>query len=195
LPSNYDNNIPPPGARLRHARKLHGMTMKAVAHKAGLTESYVSKLERDLLSPSLSALHRICEALDTNIGFLFASDRHPNGVVDIVRANNRVALQIAGNEPNGGIQLEPLIPMSETNLLQVNIHIVQPVGGGHAPIHHKGQEFGLILEGSLELIVQDNSVWLSEGDAFSFQSSLGHTYRNTGSGLTRILWVNTPPTF
>ncbi len=187
--------VVPPGARIRHLRKLRGMTMKAVAERADLTESYVSKLERDLLSPSLNALHRICGALDTNIGYLFAAQDDPVDTVKVVRAHDRMAMQLSGEGLDSGIQLESLIPASPANLLQVNIHVVQPDGGGHAPIEHKGQEFGIVLQGSLELTVDGQSIRLQEGDAFSFESSLGHTYRNTGKTIARILWVNTPPTF
>ena len=184
-----------PGARIRYLRKLRGMTMKSVAERADLTESYVSKLERDLVSPSLKALHRICYALDTNIGYLFAAPDDPVDTVKVVRARERVAMQVAGGSRDSGIELESLIPAAAANLLQVNIHIVQPDGGGHAPIEHKGQEFGLVLEGSLELTVDGKSISLEQGDAFSFESSLGHTYRNTAATTARILWVNTPPTF
>lgn len=169
--------------------------MKAVANEAGLTESYVSKLERDLVSPSLNALHRICKALDTNIGYLFASPDDAASSVKVVRAHERMTVQVAGDEAGDGIQLESLIPTSQFDLLQVNIHIVQPNGGGHAPIQHQGQEFGMVLEGSLELTVDDHVTKLEQGDAFSFESSLGHTYRNTAEVPARILWVNTPPTF
>ena len=189
------DTLSPPGARLRHVRKLRGMTMKEVATRAGLTESYVSKLERDLVSPSLNALHKICNALETNIGFLFSAEAGQLNSVNVVRANERVALQVSGQGAADGIQLESLIPSSSFDLLQVNIHIVQAGGGGHEAIQHKGQEFGLVLEGKLELTVDNQTINLGPGDAFSFESSLGHTYRNTGEQTAKVLWVNSPPTF
>jgi uncharacterized cupin superfamily protein len=36
---------------------------------------------------------------------------------------------------------------------------------------------------------------LGAGDSFAFPSNLAHTYRNPGRKVTRVLWVNTPPTF
>jgi uncharacterized cupin superfamily protein len=36
---------------------------------------------------------------------------------------------------------------------------------------------------------------LAQGDSFSFPSHLTHTYRNPGTNVARVLWVNTPPTF
>jgi mannose-6-phosphate isomerase-like protein (cupin superfamily) len=54
---------------------------------------------------------------------------------------------------------------------------------------------GFILEGRLELIVDNSTYLLEEGDAFFFKSSLPHGYRNPGSIETKVLWVNTPPSF
>jgi transcriptional regulator with XRE-family HTH domain len=58
-------------ARLRLARQLRGMTLKAVADRAGCSESLLSKIENGKVSPSLPMLHRLVQALDTNIGWMF----------------------------------------------------------------------------------------------------------------------------
>jgi uncharacterized cupin superfamily protein len=36
---------------------------------------------------------------------------------------------------------------------------------------------------------------LGPGDSFAFPSHLAHAYRNPGSKVARVLWINTPPTF
>jgi len=36
---------------------------------------------------------------------------------------------------------------------------------------------------------------LRAGDSFHFPSEVPHGYRNPGRVRTRVLWVNTPPTF
>lgn len=52
-----------------------------------------------------------------------------------------------------------------------------------------------MLEGAVELIVDEEKEILLQGDSFFFNSELPHRYRNAGEGVTRVLWVNTPPTF
>jgi mannose-6-phosphate isomerase-like protein (cupin superfamily) len=41
----------------------------------------------------------------------------------------------------------------------------------------------------------DEHYQLAEGDALTFPSTLPHRWRNEASGETRLLWINTPPTF
>ena len=53
----------PIGRSLREARRRRGLTLKAVAEEAGVTESFLSQVERDIASPSIATLRRIAVAL------------------------------------------------------------------------------------------------------------------------------------
>jgi len=59
------------GNRLRSARKLRGLTLDQVAQSAGLTKGFVSRLERDDVSPSVASLVAVCETLGLRVGELF----------------------------------------------------------------------------------------------------------------------------
>ena len=52
------------GERVRHYRKLKGMTQEQLAHEAEMERSYVSDLERGTRNPSVRALGRLAEALE-----------------------------------------------------------------------------------------------------------------------------------
>ena len=80
-------------------------------------------------------------------------------------------------------------------LLQANIHIVSPGEASDGQIEHVGEEVGYVLEGTLELTLGDMSYTVGVGDAFTFPSSVPHGYRNAGTGVARVLWVNSPATF
>ncbi len=183
------------GGRLKHARLLLGFSLRQVAEAAGITEGYVSKLENDRVRPSLATLHRLANILQTTIGEL-VSEADPFGKnVVVVLRDRRQVFQFTDGRAGVGTSLEKLIPSRPNNLLQANIHVVAPGGGSEELISHRGQEFGFVLEGQLELLVGDEVYWLSEGDAFCFNSELPHGYRNKGEATARIVWVNTPPTF
>jgi uncharacterized cupin superfamily protein len=62
-------------------------------------------------------------------------------------------------------------------------------------MRHEGDEFGYVLEGRLSLNIDDTVHELVAGDSFAFPSHLAHTYRNPGPDVTRVIWINTPPTF
>ena len=52
------------GNRIREARKKKGMTLKQVADATGYTIGHISQIERNLKSPSLSALRKIAACLE-----------------------------------------------------------------------------------------------------------------------------------
>ena len=183
------------GGRLKHARLLLGFSLRQVAAAAGVTEGYVSKLENDRVRPSLATLHRLANILQTNIGELMSDSGSFGKNAVVVRQDRRQVFEFTDGRKGIGTSLEKLIPSRSDNLLQANIHVVTPGGGSEELISHRGQEFGFVLEGQLELLVGDETYQISEGDAFCFDSQLPHGYRNNSEVTARIVWVNTPPTF
>ena len=181
------------GAQLNYARSLRGMTLREVAAEVGCSQSLISKIENDKAIPSLTMLHRIVAALGTNIAALFENDGDDFGVV--MRPGARPVIATGSRGPGKGISLERLIPDDPSRLLEANIHIVPPAASTEGAMQHEGEEMGYVLEGTLELTVNGKRHLLRKGDSFVFCSENFHDYRNTGRGLARILWVNTPPTF
>ena len=181
------------GARLRHARLVKGLLIKELAERVGVSISLISKYENDKLLPPLTVLHSLVTELETNIGALF----EPNwsGTDYVSRAGGRPRIAAAGESESAGVTLERLVPNGQGHLLQGNIHIVAPGGGSMGPMRHDGDEVGYVLEGRLELSIADTSYELGPGDSFSFPSHVAHTYRNPGTDVTRVIWINTPPTF
>lgn len=181
------------GTRLRHARRVKGLLIKELAERVGVSISLISKYENDKLLPPLTVLHSLVTALETNIGALFA----PNWceIEYVSRAGERPRIAAGGESESAGVTLERLVPNGQGHMLQGNIHIVAPGGGSMGPMRHDGDEVGYVLEGRLELSIADMSYELRPGDSFSFPSHVAHTYRNPGADVTRVIWINTPPTF
>ncbi|WP_454720780.1 MULTISPECIES: helix-turn-helix domain-containing protein [Cupriavidus] len=175
------------GLQLRHARLVAGYTLLQLSQKAGCSESLISKLERGHATPSFAMLHRLAVALDTNIAAL-TSDEAP-GENPILRRGERSVIKA------GGIALERLVLPKRGGLLQANIHIVSPGESSDGQIEHVGEEVGYVLEGVLELMLGDVTYTIGAGDAFTFPSSVPHGYRNIGTDVARVLWVNSPATF
>ncbi|MBK5925885.1 cupin domain-containing protein [Rhodobaculum claviforme] len=182
-----------PGNKLRAARRRQGRTLKAVAAAAGVSEGHLSKIETGKAVPSLPVLHRIAGCLGLNLGHLFDDAGGPSGAV--TRAGARPVISLDPLRSGPGVTLERVIPHAPDNALQCNIHIMERGGASDGQISHLGEEVGIILEGQVELRLDDEVHVLGPGDSFHFRSDRRHGYRNVGEGRARIFWVNTPPTF
>jgi transcriptional regulator with XRE-family HTH domain len=183
------------GAKLRHARMLLKLRLKDVAASVGCSESMLSKVENDQVKPSLKILHRLAAELNTSIGALFSNIDDANRIV--MRRHERPVIRtnVIGRPNAAGVRLECLVPDPANRLLYGSIHIVEPGGGSEGYIEHKGEEIGYLLEGELLLTVDGTQYHLYSGDSFFFDSSLPHGYKNPGEVTTKVVWINTPPTF
>jgi len=183
------------GIKIRHARQVLGLSLDELGSRVGLTEGYLSKIENDVAIPSMPALHKLVQELGINMNSLFGDRDYDENEVFVLRSHERPRIETGHRRAGDHIVLEQLVPSGPQYLLQINIHIVEAGGGSRDFISHKGQEFGMVLEGRLELHVEKNIVTLEAGDVFYFNSELGHRYENPGEATARVLWVNTPPTF
>jgi transcriptional regulator with XRE-family HTH domain len=183
------------GARIRHARLRSGLTLKQVAERTGCSESFISKVEHDRVRPSIATLHRLVRVLDLNVAALFGDEDAALDPVVIVRPDERPMIRAGAPRSGEGVTLLRLIPGSSTRLLEANVHVVEPGGSSDGMIRHEGEEIGYVIEGTLELHVEDRTYLLDANSSFFFPSDLPHGYRNPGPGRASIIWINTPPSF
>ena len=76
------------GEKLRQVREHKGYTLKMVAQRAGVSESLVSQIERNHVSPAIDTLLALADVLDINLEFLFEEYRKVRPVT-IIHAKER----------------------------------------------------------------------------------------------------------
>ncbi|HYZ63977.1 MAG TPA: cupin domain-containing protein [Acetobacteraceae bacterium] len=186
------DNVPPVGLRIRAFRKLQRLRLVDLAKRAGCSESLLSRIETGSVTPSLSTLHRLSQALQVNVALLLeAAPDHPCTVYPPGSRPQSLHSSLAEGD---GSSAESLVPYAPERRLEALI-VTLPEGGDLCgPFSHEGEEVGLVLEGTLELIVAGERHVLSEGSSFFFGSEHEHSYR-AAAGPCRVVWINTPPTF
>ena len=178
------------GARLRHARLLEGIRIRELAERVGCAESMISKIENGKVAPSLTMLQRLVEALGRDLSSFFGADINAPGLVQ--KQGERPISQTDAIRGGAGVSYERLVPFAAGNLLEANIHRIEPGGEKVDQITHQGETLGYVIEGELELSIESTTYRLTTGDSFFFKNHLTNRYRNPGTILTRVVWVNTP---
>lgn len=181
------------GPKLRHLRRIKGMTLMDLANAIGCSESLLSKIENEKVRPSVRILHSLVEALDVNVAMLLQEDGAESDVA--LRPQERFRFGMNGDLHGDGLSMENLIPRPGSSLLQATLVTIQPGGESGGFIRHAGEEVGYVVEGQLELSLEGRVLTLGVGDSFHFRSDVPHQYRNPGGIVTRVVWVNTPPSF
>ena len=178
------------GARLRHARLLEGIRIRELAERVGCAESMISKIENGKVAPSLDMLRRLVEALNRDLSSFFGADINAPGLIQ--KAGERPISTTDAIRGGQGVSYERLVPFAASNLLEGNIHRIDPGAEKIDQITHQGETLGYVIEGEMELTIETTTYRLSTGDSFFFKNHLTNRYRNPGTTLTRVIWVNTP---
>ncbi len=178
------------GEKLRAVRERRGYTLKDVAKRASVSESLVSQIERNKVSPSVDTLLLIADVLDIDYEYLF-SDYRQKRRVSIVKASERGSIRRNKVTIH---QLSFTDEVSEVPAIEAFLLEIEETGEkGNREYGHAGREFGIILEGRAELIYGDETYELDKGDSISFPSNIPHLLKNTGNQTLTAIWVITPP--
>jgi|SRR5574344_81131 transcriptional regulator with XRE-family HTH domain len=178
------------GEKLRMVREHKGLTLKVVADKAGVSESLVSQIERNRVSPAIDTLLALADALDINLEFLFEEYRRERPV-QIIRADERRKLA------EDDIDYEELAKPDESEKENsFEAYVIKVPAGSHThrgSYGHIGRELGIITKGTALLKYEKKEYILNEGDSVSFPAGTPHTLENNTGTPIEAIWVVTPP--
>jgi len=177
------------GARLRALRAEKGLSQRELARRAGVTHATLSLLERNLASPSVSSLKKVVQELGMSLSEFFSTGSRSRKSV-FHRQEDFFTLL------DGPITMQQIGKDLQDSLLQFIVMRFEPNSDtGEQKYTHEGEEGGLIIQGQLELTVGEKTQLLEAGDAFHFDSSTPHRYRNIGKETCIVFTAGTPPSF
>lgn len=178
------------GEKLRAVRERKGYTLKVVAQKAGVSESLVSQIERNRVSPAIDTLLTLADVLDINLEFLFEEYRRDKPV-RVIRKDERRKVE------EDDVIYQELAKPSENDgehAIECYLLTIPPKSTTHRGSYgHLGREFGYIMEGNATFQYESSVYELEAGDSISFSASSPHVLKNSGEKELKAIWVVTPP--
>ncbi len=171
------------GERLKQIRKLKGISQRELAKRAGVTNSTISMIEKNGVSPSVSSLKKILACVPISIGDFFTDEAEPEKVV--FRADEQPDV---GTDKVKLLLIGATVKERTTNIMRE----YYPPGAdtGADMLQHEGEEGGVVLKGMIELTVGLDVYNLEEGDGYYFSSTIPHRFRNTSSEECQIISSN-----
>jgi transcriptional regulator with XRE-family HTH domain len=169
------------GERIKTLRTEKGMTLAELGEKANLSISYLSQIERDKTSPSLTTLETIAKSLNTGLRYLFESD---NEAPYIVRGNKGVP----SLRTKALIDRQPLTPLSGNPEIEVYRITLQPNSAMKEIEQFAGEEIIFVLQGELTISIGDEQFTLKTGDSIHYDALLKHQWENASDQPCVIIW-------
>src|SRR5919199_5561578 len=147
------------GERLRALRRLRRCTLRTVAERSGLSESFLSQVERGRSSASIASLRRIAEALGVTVADLFEPSGPPRPRV--LRRDERPSLAF------GILGRKLLLTPRPLHHLEVFMGELDVGGstGAEPYAHGDSEELFVVLNGHVQLELGGESHELGPGDS------------------------------
>jgi transcriptional regulator with XRE-family HTH domain len=164
------------GGRVRQGRHSRGWTLDQLAKRSGVSRRMLVGIEQGSANPSIATLLLIGDALGIGLPALVDMDRPPG--LRITRAGTAPvlwrgtlggqAMLVAGTEPPHVIELWDWT--------------LGPGESHCSPAHAAGtRELLLVLDGQVELRVDQHADVLATGDSVTFAGDLPHGYVNAST--------------
>lgn len=175
------------GNRIKELRVMNGLTQEELADRSELSKGFISQLENDLTSPSISTLEDILQCLGMTISEFFSVESEaPQTVFGEDDYFEKV-------DEEQGTTTNWIIPNAQKNIMEP-IRLKIKAGGATYPDNpHEGEEFGYVLKGEIILVIGNERYKAKSGESFYYTPDRKH-YIISKKGA-EILWVSTPPSF
>ncbi len=176
------------GDKIRRLRVKNSLTQEELADRSGVTKGFISQLERDLTSPSISTLEDILDGLGTNLANFFTDDEDEQIVFkkdDFFKSE----------EDELGYEIKWIVPNAQKNQMEPILVNLSKGGRTKKDSPHEGEEFGYLIKGKLLLYLGNESYEINEGESFYYKANLDHYIENINKKESILLWVTTPPNF
>ncbi|MCM1567059.1 MAG: XRE family transcriptional regulator [Dehalobacter sp.] len=177
------------GETLKKYRLLNNMTQAFVAQAIGISAAMVSLIERDNVSPSMATLAKLTHFYGINISSIFNNYKNINKYDVIRNCNKKLLEKITLSDGNGhgyclesipfrynSIKMQPYIMSITDDIVVFNC------------CENNDETIIYVLNGILELLIEEHKVELNEGDFIYMDASLEHKLRSKdGSEVTMLI--------
>jgi len=175
------------GMQVRERRRFLGMTIAELSSVCKISVSNLSKIETAQVSPSLSSLEAISQALGVSVSFLFQGYKDEGFLVQIPKGQGLITER---QGKSGGHQYELLTNNAgQVQTVQPFLVTLDEVGEHRASFNDQATEFLYVLEGSMEYRYGTRLLELSEGDALIFDGKTAHGPDKVTAAPVRYLAV------
>lgn len=174
------------GNKLKELRVLKGLTQEELADRSELSKGFISQLERNLTSPSITTLMDILQCLGTSIGEFF--NEAPDEQIVFGKQDYFVK-----EDTEYKNEIKWIIPNAQKNTIEP-IYLTLQGGGSTCPdTPHEGEEFGYVLQGAVSIHLGNKTYKAKKGESFYYTADKTH-FLSSKNGAT-LIWVSSPPSF
>jgi len=178
------------GEKIKALRESTRLSLKELADLTGFSTALLSQMENHLISPSLGTMIKLAKAFGVKVGdFLGETQGEP---FTIVRKDERkkVSRFASKDGVKYGYSYESLGYDKKDRHMEPFIVTLEPATIKTSKnSFHEGEEFIFVLEGEMEVVLENHMDILYPGDSIYYDSTIPHRVQCHQDKITKILAV------
>lgn len=176
------------GNRIKELRIKNNLTLEDLASRSELSKGFLSQIERNLSSPSISTLEDIVEVLGVSLTDFFDEKEEKKYVYGI---NDYYV-----DEKDDSI-INYLVPSGQMNRMEAILLELKKDGISQEIKTHEGEEIGYVIKGKIliENISTNEKYKVNKGETFYLKGEFKHRLVNIADDVSKIIWIANPSVF
>ena len=174
------------GSKIKRLRIANQLTLEELANRSELTKGFLSQVERNLTSPSITTLEDILEALGTTLHDFFSETQEEQIVFK--KEDYFVNTQ-------DDYEISYIVPNAQKNDMEPILIEIEKGKSSMEMEPHDGEEFGYVIKGTVKLCYGGKVHTVKAGESFYFKAGKKHFIENKSSKDAMLIWVSNPPSF
>lgn len=160
--------------RIRQEKKL---SLSELAKISDVSKSMLAQIERGEGNPTLSTLWKIANGMQIPFNSLVASTKVPYKVIKISDIDPIIDM-------NGKIKNYYIFPDDENHFNIYQLELEKDSFWNSDPHLRNTIEFIMVIEGFLEIKIEEHIFQLKKGENLWFKADVPHSYHNINDGIT-----------
>ncbi|WP_243469368.1 cupin domain-containing protein [Bermanella marisrubri] len=179
------------GTRLKEVRKKSGLSQRELAKRAGVTNSTISMIEKNSVSPSVSSLKKVLGGIPLSLTEFFETEDTSQTATPVVYPAEEFL-----DSSVESVEFKLIGKDFHNRAMTFLVECLPPGAGTGAELYtHDGEEAGYVLSGKLELTVDEETYIVEAGQGYYFESSRPHRFHNPFDEECRLVSSTTPANF
>jgi len=178
------------GKIIQKFREQKDLSIDLMAKKTGLSPDQLIKIEEGKISPALGVLIKISKALEVKVGAIMGEE--PTQSFMIIRKDEmgKHPHHVSKESLGYGYSYVTLGHEKKDHWMEPFLVTLEPGATEREKVSiHEGEEFIYVLEGELEIDLDQNKEVLFPGDSIYYDGSIPHFLRCHGDVPTKIVAV------
>jgi transcriptional regulator with XRE-family HTH domain len=178
------------GNIVRRLRKEKKMTLSALSERSGVALATLSRMEHGKMTGTLRSHMRICEALEITLPEFYRELSPAREAVQVRTREDRPDVFLRDKRHSVEVLASRVL---NKKMMPVLIRLEKGASTQEEKTRPGVERFVYVVEGKVEACIGKERYALAKADTLYFESSLPHSFKNTGPSESRLICVTCPP--